>query len=94
MNYSWDLEKNKFLKEDRGVCFEDVVTQIFENNVLDIIKHPNSDKYPNQSMYIVRLQNYVHMVPFVKSGDEIFLKTIIPSRKQNRHYKGVKDENG
>jgi hypothetical protein len=36
------------------------------------------------------------MVPFVKTEDEIFLKTIVPSRKMNKLYrgKGVENENG
>ncbi len=89
MNFKWNIEKNRSLKEERDICFEDVVTQIHEDKVLDIIIHPNIEKYPNQKIYIVRLQNYVHMVPFVKENDEIFLKTIIPSRKMNKKYRGV-----
>jgi len=61
---------------------------------LDIIKHPNSEKYPNQKIYIVLLSNYAHMVPFVKKNDYIFLKTIAPSRKMNKKYKGVHNEDG
>jgi uncharacterized DUF497 family protein len=94
MNFRWNIEKNDLLKRERGVCFEDVVTQIYEDNVLDIIKHPNEEKYPGQKIYIILLQNYVHMIPFVKDGDEIFLKTIVPSRKMNKLYKGKHHENG
>jgi uncharacterized DUF497 family protein len=94
MNFRWNIEKNDLLKRERGVCFEDVVTQIYEDNVLDIIKHPNEEKYPGQKIYIILLQNYVHMIPFVKDGDEIFLKTIVPSRKINKLYKGKHHENG
>ena len=88
MNFNWDIEKNKQLKLERGVCFEDVVSLIYKDKVLDIIKHPNMEKYPNQKIYIVMLNNYVHMVPFVKKNKEIFLKTIIPSRKMHKLYKG------
>ena len=94
MNFKWNIEKNQVLKEDRGVCFEDVLAQIYDDKVLDIIKHPNTEKYPNQKMYIVLLQNYVHMVPFVKENGEIFLKTIVPSRKMNKKYKGEVNETG
>ncbi len=87
LNFSWNLEKNKLLKEQRGICFEDVVAIIHEDKVIDIIKHPNSEKYPNQSMYIVDLMGYICMVPYVKEEDEIFLKTIVPSRKMNKIYK-------
>jgi len=95
MNFKWNIEKNKLLKKERNVCFEDVVALISEDRILDIIKHPNEMKYPNQKIYIILLQNYVHMVPFVKKEDEIFLKTIVPSRKMNKLYnKGVDNENG
>ena len=88
MNFQWNLEKNRLLKRERNVCFEDIVGLLYDEKVLDIIKHPNTKKYPEQSIYIVLFQDYVYMVPFVKTGDIIFLKTIIPSRKMNKQYKG------
>ena len=94
MIFKWDSEKNELLKKEHNICFEDVVTLINEDKVLDIIKHPNKEKYPKQHIYIVRIYGYVHMVPFIKNGDEIWLKTIIPSRKMNKLYKGADDENG
>ena len=94
MNFKWDVAKNKLLKEERNVCFEDVVALIYEDKVLDVIVHPNTKKYPHQKIYILRLQGYVHMVPFVKNNDEIWLKTIMPSRKMNKLYKGVDNANG
>lgn len=94
MNFKWNLEKNTLLKKERGVCFEDVIAQIYEDNILDIIKHPNEQKYPKQKIYIILLQNYVHMIPFVKDGNEIFLKSIVPSRKMHKLYKGEHNENG
>ena len=94
MNFKWDAEKNKLLKKERNVCFEDVVALIYEDKVLDVIVHPNIQKYPHQKIYILRLQGYVYMVPFVKNRDEIWLKTIVPSRKMNKLYKGVDDAHG
>jgi uncharacterized DUF497 family protein len=94
MNFRWNLEKNKLLKKERNVCFEDVIALIHEKKIVDIIKHPNGIKYPNQSIYILCLLDYIHMVPFVRKEDEIFLKTIVPSRKMNKYYKGACDENG
>ncbi len=84
INFKWDLEKNITLMQDRGLCFEDVVSIVYEDKIIDIIKHPNKEKYPNQSIYIVELMGYVCMVPYVKSDNEIFLKTIIPSRKMQK----------
>ncbi len=94
MNFRWNIEKNTLLKQERDICFEDVVTQIYESNVLDIIKHPNQIKYPNQKIYIIFIQNYTYMIPFVKENDEIFLKTIVPSRKMHKIYKGKDYEDG
>ena len=88
INFKWNPEKNKSLMKDRGVCFEDVVTTIYEDKIIDTIKHPNKEKYPDQSIYIVELMGYVCMVPFAKNNDEIYLKTIIPSREMHKHYKG------
>ncbi len=90
MNFKWNIEKNKLLKKERNVCFEDVVALIYEDKILDIIKHPNAVKYPNQKIYIVLLQNYIHMVSFVKNENEIFLKTIVLSRKMNKFYNAGK----
>ena len=88
MNFNWDREKNKILKRERNVCFEDVVALIEEGKVLEIIRHPNTERYPHQKIYLVLLNGYVHMVPYVRTEKEIFLKTIIPSRKMHRLYKG------
>ncbi len=74
------------MKNERGVCFEDVITLLESGNILDIIKHPNEEKYLNQKIYILLLQGYVHMAPYVKIEKEIFLKTIVPSRKMNKLY--------
>jgi len=94
ITYNWNKEKNLLLKETRGISFEQIVMHIEKGDLIDIIKHPNEEKYPGQKIYIILLQNYVHMIPFVKDGDEIFLKTIVPSRKMNKLYKGKHHENG
>lgn len=39
-----------------------------------------------QSIYIVEIDDYAYLVPFVVDGDVHFLKTIIPSRKATRRY--------
>lgn len=57
-------------------------------HVLDDLAHPNSEKYPNQSVFIIliAIKNYVYIVPYVEEENSIFLKTIIPSRKMNKRY--------
>ena len=83
INYDWSNDKNETLKRQRGVSFEDVIFHIERGDVLDIVDHPN---YPNQNIYIVRIEDYAYEVPFVQTGCEIFLKTIYPSRKATRDY--------
>ena len=92
----YSLEKNEILKEQRGISFEDVILSIEDGNLLDDMEHPNKEKYPNQNMFIIliKIKDYVHIVPYVEDDNSIFLKTIIPSRKMNKKYnkKGVSHE--
>jgi uncharacterized DUF497 family protein len=89
----WNQEKNQVLKQQRNISFELVTNLIETKQVLDIIKHPNEDKYPNQRIFVVEFNNYVYLVPFVEDETQIFLKTIIPSRKATKKYlKGDKNE--
>ncbi|MFB1487252.1 MULTISPECIES: BrnT family toxin [unclassified Thiocapsa] len=85
---SWNPEKNALLKVQRGVCFEDVVFHIMAGDILDTIDHPNQERYPGQQIHVVAIEEYVYLVPFVESEEEVFLKTIIPSRKATKNYKG------
>ena len=79
-------EKNSQLKQIRGVCFEDVALAIEEGRILDVIEHPNIKKYPNQKIYVVNINDYAYLVPFVKQSEIAFLKTIFPSRKLTKKY--------
>ena len=85
-NYHWDVEKNNKLIESRGVSFEEVVYYINQGQVLDIIEHPNQSRYPGQKIFIVGINNYVYLVSFSESGNEIYLRTIFPSRKLTKKY--------
>ena len=85
-NIEWNDEKNLSLQRERGVCFEDVVLCLTNNKVLDTIKHPNKEKYPNQRIFIIDIQDYIYLVPFVEDEKSMFLKTIIPSRKMTKKY--------
>ena len=86
--YSWNIEKNKELKKSRGICFEDIILAINDGKLLDIINHPNKQKFPNQKIFIVEYSNYAFLVPFVEDKEKVFLKTIIPSRKMTKLYLG------
>ncbi len=86
MRFEWNAEKNKFLKHERGISFEEVVLCLSYGNLWKIIDHPNPDKYPNQVIYYVLVGQYVCLVPCILEKDYIFLKTIIPSRKATKEY--------
>lgn len=86
--YSWDSEKNEWLIENRGLSFERITCLIDAGAVLDVIQHPNAEKYPKQRMFIINIDNYAYLVPFVETESDIFLKTIIPSRKAAKQYLG------
>ncbi len=90
--FAWSSEKNAQLIDERGISFERVIYHIERDEILDVIKHPNPSKYPNQRMFILNIGNYAYLVPFVESETEFFLKTIIPSRKATRKYLEVNDE--
>lgn len=84
--FSWNIEKNESLKRERGVSFEEVVFHIERGDVLDLLEHPNQERYPGQRMFVMNIDDYAYLVPFVESEGEVFLKTIIPSRKATRMY--------
>ena len=86
MKVIWDEEKNRWLKANRGIGFEEIESAILGDNILDIVPHHNQEKYPNQELMIVRFAGYVYYVPFVLNESELILKTIIPSRKLNKKY--------
>lgn len=91
--YNWSDEKNEQLIRERGVSFERVVVLLDLGDVLDVIEHPNQKRYPGQRMFILKIDDYCYLVPFVENENEVFLKTIIPSRKATKKY-GVKDGKG
>lgn len=86
--YKWNHNKNKKLKAERGISFEQVVMHIERGDVLDIVAHPNQTKYPNQQILVIEINEHAYLVPFVEDEKGKFLKTIIPSRKATRDYLG------
>ncbi len=90
--YTWNPEKNELLKQDRDISFEEIVLNIQLGNELDIYDHPNQERYPKQKISVIAVEGYAYLVPFVENNDEIFLKTIIPSRKATKQYIGESNE--
>ncbi|MEI6310551.1 MAG: toxin, partial [bacterium] len=53
-------------------------------DLIDCIKHPNPEKYPNQRIFLVKIEDYVYAVPYVEDDEKVFLKTIIPNSKATK----------
>jgi hypothetical protein len=91
--YDWSDEKNELLNKLRGVSFEQVVLAIVSGDLIDRVKHPNPEKYPNQKVFLVKIEGYIYSVPYVEDNERIFLKTIIPNSKATKkHFSEVIDE--
>ena len=84
--FRWAPEKNKTVKAERGISFEHIVVSIEAGGLLDILTHPNQEKYPRQRVLVVACDNYAYLVPFVEEEEYFFLKIIIPSRKATKDY--------
>jgi uncharacterized DUF497 family protein len=92
--FAWDNEKNERLKQERGVSFEAVVFHIERGDLIDVLEHPNQERYPGQRLFVVNIGGYAHLVLFVEGESEVFLKTIIPSRKATNMYLRRRREDG
>ena len=84
--FAWSAGKSESLKRERGVSFEDVVSLIERGNLIVTLQHPNQQRYPGQRIYVVAIGGYAYLVPFVETETEVFLKTVIPSRKATNTY--------
>jgi len=82
----WNHEKNEWLRQNRGVCFEQAILILERDEALDIVEHPNQQKYGGQKLAIVNIDDYAYLVPYIENDREIFLKTMIPSRKATDMY--------
>jgi hypothetical protein len=90
--YAFDPVKNAWLIRERGVSFERIIALIEGGNLIRVLEHPDKERYPSQLLYEVNVNGYVHVVPVVKQGRTLFLKTIYPSRKATRKRIGGESE--
>ncbi len=87
--YEFSADKNQLLIKERGISFEDVIAALDNGDLLDLVAQHNMEKYLNQKIYMVNIDGYVYLVPYVeKEGGTVFLKTIFPSRKLTKKYLG------
>lgn len=84
INYNHD--KSELLKTIRGVSFKEVAEMVIKGDIFEVVNNPG---YPNQMAFILKINGYFWVCPFVENDVEIFLKTLYPSRKANKLYKGV-----
>ena len=82
--FDWDNEKNKKLIKERDISFEAIVSLIESGNVIAIIA--GEGKHARQRQFIVEMNRYIYVVPFVEDDEKVFLKTIIPSRKLTKKF--------
>ena len=85
----WDERKNGWLRQHRGVCFEQAAVCLASERVLDVTDHPNQVRYPGQKVAVIEINGYAYLVPYAYAGGEIVLKTMIPSRKATQKYIGA-----
>ncbi len=88
--FDWNDGKNEMLKKVRGMSFEQVELAIALGDLVGRIKHPNPAKYPNQKVFLVKLENYIYSVPYIEDNEKILLKIIIPNSKATKKYLGGK----
>ena len=86
-SFEWNEEKNKWLKKHRDISFEEIAFYIENGGLLDSY-NPNKEKYPRQSIFVVRTDFYVYIVPYVEEDKYYFLKTIIPDSEAKKKYTG------
>jgi len=84
--YDWNPDKNEWLKQEREVCFEDVKAALEAGNLIGVIPNPNTARYPDQKVFLVEINRYAYVVPFVEDDEKVFFKTVIPSRKATKKY--------
>jgi uncharacterized DUF497 family protein len=84
--FNWNSDKGEQLRQQRGISFEEILFHIESGDILDILEHPNPHRYAGQRILVVAVNEYAYLVPYVEDDDEVFLKTIIPSRKATKKY--------
>ena len=81
MDFIYDEKKNQVLFDTRGLTFEQAIEIISEEGVLLDFQHPNFEKFPNQRIMVISINNYPHCIPYVMDGEKFVLKTIFKDRR-------------
>lgn len=83
-DYAFDPEKNAWLTRSARGQLEPIIALIEGGKLIHVLERPDKERYPNQLLYEVDVDGYVYIVPVIKDGRRLFLKTIFPSRKATR----------
>jgi hypothetical protein len=84
MKFDWNPEKNKWLKENRDISFDEITCLIKEGRLIGILRHTRNEK---QKVLIVERDRYAYNIPFIEEDDgTCFLKTIYPNRASTKKY--------
>jgi hypothetical protein len=82
----WNPEKDELLRMEPGrggIGLSECAVAIEEGRILDDIQSPNR---PNQRMFILDIEGYAYVVPYVFKESSVFLKTMFPSRDYTAKY--------
>lgn len=81
--YRYDEEKNKKLKEERGIDFDTLMEKGVKLNTRD----NTSLNHTNQLEMHILYSDYIYKIPFVVEEDgTLFLKTAFKNRDLNKIY--------
>jgi uncharacterized DUF497 family protein len=89
MQYTWNEEKNKILKQQRNISFERICVAIEHGKILDILENRVNPEYMHQRIMLIEVDEYVWVVPFyddIENGKRVLI-TAFPSRKYQRKFK-------
>ncbi len=81
--YTWDKQKNEKLKKERGISFEEIIYFLSSGCLIDVL---DNNKYEDQSIFALKIDNYIYLVPFRETADEIRLITVYKSRNATKNY--------
>lgn len=84
--FRFNIKKSKWLKTERNIDFNDIIDALKKERLIKVIDHPNKKRYPKQRIFLIEINKYVYVTPFVEENDHIFLKTIYKSHKYTRKY--------
>lgn len=85
IEFSWNPEKNEWLKLNRQLNFDLVIRAFTEGAIVDDVANPSLGR-EKQRLILFRHQDRICVVPYVTNGNVKFLKTMFLSRDFTKLY--------